>query len=76
MLSNSISRADPPYTQNVVNSLARDKKKNVESIASRLRDTVSRVLSASVIRDGVKHGQMRFIHNPPLLQANVAFKEI
>ncbi len=33
----------------------------VESIASRRRYTVSRVLSASVIRDGVKHGQMCFI---------------
>ncbi len=41
------------------------------SVPSRRRD-VSRVLSASAIRDGVKHGQIRFIHSfiprppPPL----------
>ncbi len=29
------------------------------------RDTVSRALSASAIRDGVKHGQMRLIHSHP-----------
>ncbi len=27
------------------------------------RDTVSRALSVSAIRDGVKHGQMRFLHS-------------
>ncbi len=49
---------------NVVKSLARDKKKKrVESIASRKRNTVSRALSASAIRGGVKHGQMRFINS-------------
>ncbi len=37
---------------NVVKSLARDKKKQVESIASRGEDTVSRALSASAIREG------------------------
>ncbi len=30
---------------------------------SRGRDTVSRALTASAIRDGVNHGQMRFIHS-------------
>ncbi len=38
-------------------------KKRVESIASRGRDAVSRALSTSTIQDGVKHEQMRFIHN-------------
>ncbi len=32
-------------------------------ITNRGRDAVSRVLSVSVIRDGVKRGQMRFIHS-------------
>ncbi len=41
---------------NVVQSLAWDKKNNFG------RDTVSRVLSVSAIRDGVKRGQLRFIH--------------
>ncbi len=34
-------------------------KKQVESIASRRRDTVSRALSASAIWDGVKYGKIR-----------------
>ncbi len=36
-------------------------KKRVESIASRGRDTISQALSASTIRDGMKHGQLHFI---------------
>ncbi len=38
-------------------------KQRVEIIASRGRDTVSRALSTSAIWDGVKHGQMCFIHD-------------
>ncbi len=38
-------------------------KKRVESIASRGRDTVFRALYASRFREGVKHGQMHFIHS-------------
>ncbi len=36
-------------------------KKRVESVPR--RDTVSRAPSASAIQDGLKHGQMRFIHS-------------
>ncbi len=52
-------------------------KQRVESIATRGRDTVSRALPASAIRDGVKHRQMCFIHNhsntphPPPLPGTV-----
>ncbi len=42
------------------------KKKKNRAYTSRGRDTVSRALSASAIRDGMKHWQMRLIHsNPP-----------
>ncbi len=49
---------------NVVQSLALTKKKT-RAYTSRGRDTVSRALSASAIRDRVKHGQMRLIHSHP-----------
>ncbi len=39
--------------------------KKKRAYTSRGRDTVSRALSASAIRDGVKHGQMRLIHSHP-----------
>ncbi len=44
----------------------KNKKQRVESVLR--RDTVSRAPSASAIRDGVKNGQMRFIHSSPPAQ--------
>ncbi len=49
---------------NVVQSLVWEKKKKNELKEYRAaEETVSRALSVSAIRDGVKHGQMRFIHS-------------
>ncbi len=50
---------------NVVKSLARDKKKTIWKQNEPLngRDTVSRALSTSSIRDRVKSGKTHFIHN-------------